>query len=407
MDATVAAQTELARTSGRLASALLGYFVLVTLVITMSPFAFSFRPVYLSLWMMPSDMIANVALFVPLGFLTRSLGDRSNRPLWGDVLFAAAFSVLIESIQIFITGRVVSPVDVATNTCGGFVGVFLRERVERWSMWRPQVVGRIGLDIPLVGLLYLLVPQLWLSGVGLVEDPRRSATVLLLGASGSVVLAALHRHRWEGGVRLAAKAVPPLALVWFAIGALPALAGAPEIFAALALAVIGITAWLLRPGAEVRERRFEADTLGRFVPVFMLYLVVAALWPPMRGLAPWHGAIGLPDGLTAAARVDMLVLLEQVAGFTLLGYAAAEWRGRRELTLAEDLPRVTLTIAAFALALEAVQGCLVGPGASLLRALLATAGATYGAAVYHLARTHVRVLRAGEPRTAVTLEQAA
>src|SRR5688572_5382540 len=226
MDATVAAQTELARTSGRLASALLGYFVLVTLVITMSPFAFSFRPVHLSLWMMPSDMIANVALFVPLGFLTRSLGDRSNRPLWGDVLFAAAFSVLIESIQIFITGRVVSPVDVATNTCGGFVGVFLRERVERWSMWRPQVVGRIGLDIPLVGLLYLLVPQLWLSGVGLVEDPRRSATVLLLGASGSVVLAALHRHRWEGGVRLAAKAVPPLALVWFAIGALPALAGA-------------------------------------------------------------------------------------------------------------------------------------------------------------------------------------
>jgi len=407
MDGTAAAQTELGRTSGRLASALLGYFVLVTLVITMSPFAFELRPLHVSLWMMPSDMIANVALFLPIGFLSRSLGDRPNRRLWRDVLFAAAFSVLIETAQIFITGRVVSPIDVATNTCGGFLGAFFRERIERWSMWRPQVVGRIGLDIPLVGLLYLIVPQLWLSAVGLIEDPRRSATVLLLGASGSIVFAALHRYRWQGGVRLAAKAVPPLALAWFAIGALPALAGAPEIFAALAAAVIAITAWLLRPGAEVRERRFEADTLGRFVPVFMLYLVVAALWPPLRGLAPWHGALGLPDGLTAATRVDMLVLLEQVAGFTLLGYAAGEWRGRRELTLGEDLPRITLTIATFALALEVVQGGLVGPGASLLRALLSTAAAVYGAAVYHLARTHVRILRAGEPRAISELERAA
>jgi glycopeptide antibiotics resistance protein len=405
---SAAAQSQVAATSGRLAAALLGYFVLVTLVITMSPFAFSLRPFHLSLWVMPSDMIANVALFLPIGFLTRSLGNRSNRGLWCDVLLCAAFSLLIETTQIFISGRVVSPIDVASNTCGGFLGAWTRERVERWSMWRPQVVGRIGLDIPLVGLLYLLVPQLWLSGVGLVEDPRRSATVLLLGASGSIVMVALHRHRWQGGVGLAATAVPPLALAWFAIGALPTLAGAPEIFAALAVAVVGITAWLLRPRAEVRERRFEADTLGRFVPVFMLYLLVAALWPPMRGLAPWHGALGLPAGLTAAARADMLVLLEQVAGFTLLGYAAAEWRGRHELTLAGDLPRVTLTIAAFALALELVQGGLAGPGASLLRAFLATAGAVYGAAVYHLARTHVRVLRAvAPPRTIDDLERAA
>jgi hypothetical protein len=50
-----------------------------------------------------------------------------------------------------------------------------------------------------------------------------------------------------------------------------------------------------------------------------------------------------------------------------------------------------------------VQGILSGPGASLLRAALATGGATYGVAVYHLARQHVRALRAesGERRSVI------
>jgi VanZ family protein len=384
-------------TSTRLAVALLGYFVLVTLVITLTPFDFARRPVRLSWIMAPSDIVANIVLFLPIGFLLRSLGFRSTQHVWQAVLCAAAFSTLLETAQIFIAGRFGSPIDLATNTAGAYLGVRLRDHVERWSVWRPQVVGRIGLDVPLVGLLYLLVPQLWLSGVGLVDDARRSATMLLLGCAGSIVLVALHRHKWHGGARLAAKMVPPLALAWFAIGALPSLAGSPEIFAPLALGVLAMTVWLLRPSVEVQERRFEADTLGRFMPVFMLYLVVSALWPPLRAMVPWHGAIGFANRLNDAGVIDVLLLLEQVGGFTLLGYAAAEWRGRRELTLAADLPRVTTIAAAVAVGLELAQGVLAGPGASLVRPLLATSGAMYGAAVYHLARTHVRVLRAGQP----------
>ena len=93
----------------------------------------------------------------------------------------------------------------------------------------------------------------------------------------------------------------------------------------------------------------------------------------------------------------MLILLEQVGGFTLLGYAMAEWRGRRELSLGRDLPLVVGCAALFAGSLELVQGVLSGPGASLLRALLSTSGVVYGVAVYHLARAHVRALRASAP----------
>lgn len=393
MERQAAADRELSQSSTRLALALLGYFSLVTLVITLAPFDFSLRGFELSWMMPPSDMAANVALFVPIGFLLRSLGRRDLRPAWRDLACAAAFSVSVETAQIFIAGRFVSPIDVATNAGGAYLGILLRDRIERWSVWRPHVVGRAGLDIPLVGLLYLLVPQLWLSGVGLVDDARRGGTMLLLGCAGSIVLVALHRHKWRGGARLAAGMVPPLTVSWFTLGALPSLAASPGIVAGMSLAVVALTLWLLRPSVERRERRFEADTLGRFVPVFVLYLVVAALWPPLRPLAPWHGAIGFANRLNDAGILDVLLLLEQVGGFTLLGYAAAEWRGRRELTLGADMPRVAAVAAVFACSLELVQGVLAGPGASLVRAALATSGAIYGAAVYHLARTHVRSLR--------------
>jgi hypothetical protein len=204
---------------------------------------------------------------------------------------------------------------------------------------------------------------------------------------------ALHRHRWPSGARLAARVVPPLALIWFLVGALPAATAAPRAFGALTVCLAAVTWWFLRRDPAPDEQRFEIATLQRFLPVFALYLIVAALWPPFRSIAPWHGAVGFADRLNNARVIDLLLLLEQVGGFTLLGYALAEWKGRRELSLAADLPRVVLAAAAFATSLELVQGVLLGPGASLLRALLSTSGALYGVAVYHLARAHVRALR--------------
>jgi glycopeptide antibiotics resistance protein len=392
----------------RLTVALLGYFVLVTVVITLSPFDFAPRPVRISLLVKPSDVIANVALFLPIGFLLRSvLRGPSPHEAWRVVSTACVFSLVIEIAQLFIRGRFVSPVDVATNTCGAWFGLLLRDRIERSNVWNIRLVGRIGLDIPLVGLLYLLVPQLWLSGVGVVDDPRRAVTTLLLGAGGSVVLAALRRHRWQSGVRLAAQVIPPLALVWFTVGALPALAAAPWMFAPLALAVVVLTWWLLARSSGLHERRFEIDTLRHFLPVFALYVIVSALWPPFRSPVAWHGAIGFSNRLHNAGVVELLALLEQVGAFTLLGYALAEWSGRRELTLGVDVRRIAVPILTFAFALEAVQGMLAGPGASALRALLSTAGAAYGVAVYHLARTHVRTLRAASEAASGPIDAAA
>jgi VanZ family protein len=396
-----------ARTGMRLTLALFGYFVLVTAVITLSPFDFSVRRFRVSLSLVPADIVANIALFLPLGFLGRGLTDGSARSGRRVLWIAAVCSLLIETSQLFLRRRYAGPIDVVSNAAGAWLGVMARDWIERWALWHPRLVGRIGLDVPLVGLLYLLVPQLWLSSVGLVEDARRSITTLLLGCAGSIVLVALHRHRWQSGVRVATHVVPPLAVLWFMTGALPAATASPVAFGTLGLTVATLTAWLLRRAESTHDTRFEVATLRRFVPVFAVYLVVAALWPPFRQPTAWHGALLFENRLNGAGVVDVMLLLEQVGGFTLLGYAVAEWRGRRELSLAADLPLVVAAAAAGALALEGVQGMLSGSGASLLRAVLSTSGAAYGVAVYHLARQHVRALRAEDAGADASATEAA
>ena len=135
-------------TGMRLALALLGYFTFVTLVITLGPFEFASRQPYVAVGFHVVDTILNVALFLPIGFLLRSLGQARTRVGWRAVAAACALSALIEFVQFFLPGRFPSPVDVAANTAGAWAGVWIRDRVERASFWHRDAVGRIGLDIP-------------------------------------------------------------------------------------------------------------------------------------------------------------------------------------------------------------------------------------------------------------------
>ncbi len=324
----------------RLPLALLGYFTFVTLVITLSPFEFAWRQPYVPIGSPAFGTILNIAMFLPIGFLLRSVPVARTRAAWQVVAVGSMLSALIELIQFFLPGRFPSPVDFVANAAGAGAGVWIRDRLERASFWRRDPVGRIGLDIPVVGLLYLLMPQLWLSCIGMVEDRQRILTTLLLLSAGAIVLLDLSRANRRSG-----------------------------------------------------DRRFEVETLRRFMPVFGLYLMTAALWPPFREVVPWHGAFGIVGRVRDASVMGVMLLLEQIGGFTLLGYAIAEWRGRRELTVAADLPFVTGCALLLTALLETLLGFLAGPGASLLAALLSTGGAAYGAVVYHFARSHVRVMR--------------
>ncbi|MBK0419462.1 VanZ family protein [Leucobacter sp. CSA1] len=76
---------------------------------------------------------ANIVLFVPFGLLVPpALGWLRPWGLVGTVVLGAAVSTAIETIQLFIPGRVTSVLDVIANTLGTLCGVLLIALVQAW-----------------------------------------------------------------------------------------------------------------------------------------------------------------------------------------------------------------------------------------------------------------------------------
>jgi hypothetical protein len=113
---------------------------------------------------------------------------------------------------------------------------------------------------------------------------------------------------------------------------------------------------------------------------------------PVSVIGPWHGFFGLTDRITDKSLYALYPSLEYLAAFTVLGYVIAEWRGRSELPLVQDLPRLFLMAAGAAFLLEFLSGFQSGRGASVIRFVLASAGAAFGGTLYHLSRAHIRFL---------------
>jgi len=376
-------------TGRRLAAALLGYIVLVIFLLTWNPFSLALPGhLQLSFRIGPRDALANVLLFLPVGFLYR-LGQGRQR---GAILLGAAISAGIEAGQFFIPGRTPSVVDLGMNISGSWMGAALHDLLAARIAMTPGMVGRLALEVPLMGLLYLLVPLLWVNRLRPDGALNRWLLTVLIGVCGAVVLSDVFQQ-WWGPVNLRSLWRVALAAgAWFLVGIGPSLPAHP-LAGSVSLAGIAILAAalaaILKPYAN---RRFERATLIRLIPGFVLYLLLQALWPPSQPIGAWHGTFGLMVPLAQANLRVNIRLIEHLAAFTVLGYVAAEWRGRAELSWRRDFPRLLLVGMVSALTLEILVGFQAGPGASFLRLMIATGGALFGGILYHLQRDHVRFL---------------
>ena len=367
---------------------MLGYIVLLILVFTWNPFTLALPEHFsLSLRIGPRDAIRNMLLFLPVGFLY-CLTQGSPR---GAILLGLAISVGAEIGQLFIPARTSSPVDLVTNTAGSWMGAALYDLLATRIAMSPRLVGRLALEVPLMGLLYLLVPLLW---VNRLTDDGASRWLLtgLIGICGAIVLSDTFQQWWgPPGIRSVGR-VALAAATWFFVGIGPSLLSQPIAGVAALSGIALLTAALATVPKPSADHRFERTTLLRLLPVFALYLMLAALWPPLRPIGIWHGILGLTDQIVLEGVSINFRLLEYLAAFTVLGYISAEWRGRAELSWRRDLPRLLLVGIVCALILELLVGFQTGPGASLLRPLIAICGAFFGGAIYHLQRDYVRSL---------------
>jgi glycopeptide antibiotics resistance protein len=85
------------------------------------------------------ELIGNVALFVPLGFLLPAAA-RTCRRLWVTLGVAAALSVLIETVQALLPSHATDVDDVILNTAGAALG-FLAFSMIAWMVRRRTAPG--------------------------------------------------------------------------------------------------------------------------------------------------------------------------------------------------------------------------------------------------------------------------
>lgn len=104
--------------------------ILIVLAATAVPANFrAFEPAVVDFTPDTSDILRNVAGYVPLGIVLAALGARA-------VVTAALLSTLAETVQLFTTGRYPSLIDIASNVGGAALGVLV---ARRWDIQVPSI----------------------------------------------------------------------------------------------------------------------------------------------------------------------------------------------------------------------------------------------------------------------------
>lgn len=364
----------------RLGWLLLGWLGIVVAAIVLAPFAFSTELIRTAAWeplaaTEPRDVILNIVLFLPLGFLL----ERVQGGRWTVIAIALVglvISLTIETAQLMLPGRYSAVTDIIANGLGAALGALASASVRRRIGEGDVLVSRFFLDLPLVALAWMLVPLAWLLAIEGLVSADRVALSLAVSAAAGVALAAAGRSAADVTTERWAPRLARVGVAWALVALLPALIIRPWwgmlALGTLAIGMIGGDRWWRRRTRT--ERRVE--------PLAVL-IVLALLSPwfvttsPTLGSLAWNGGGG-------ATRADTLALVQVVVGYATLGFALAEQRGREERGW---LPGTTLALI--------VTWVLAGPlmgGATIARLAVLMLAAVGGAFLYRQQRADILAL---------------
>ena len=373
-----------------LSYALLVYMVILVCLITFIPFHFHVpQKIEISWQGNLYDEITNIFLFLPLGFLFRLSRRNHQDKLWLKALgFGILVSVLIEITQAFIVGRDTSAIDVMTNGLGAWLGAVVFA-IMNHNMKERHVSGVFALEIPLMSLVYLLIPLIWLNGLSAGNEASRLWLMVSLGLFGSIVLSSIYIHRLKDVEGLSSNKITLLAMGWFLVASIPVLAHFPL---QLIVCVIGIgilvrLLTIFQKRISKEDRRFEVPTLRKIFPLYFVYMLLLVFWPTTLAFGQWNVNVAFQDLMLNERIVFTFRFIESIAAFTLLGYMLAEMRGRKD----DSRIKILLMIVTFTLSFLIAVAILKGPPSlsyqTLVEIILITGASVYGAMIYRLQLT--------------------
>ncbi len=377
----------------RLSRALLSYLVVLIAALLLLPYEFAMpAQVRFHLDFAPLSTLATAAMFVPYGFLTRRARvGRLGQHQLAVMLSAAMLSLVLETAQLFEPACVASPWHVIAAVAGAAIGTWLCERAHDDENGTANALHTLLLQLPLMGLAYLLLPLLWASSAAAQDDPSRLVLTLSIGLLGASLLGSIARAVRSWTPDRAWWLVPTVAATWITVGVLPSVLVDWRISLACIVIVTAFAAWRGRWTAPMFfERRYEVPALVAASPFMVIYFIGAGIWPghSFRTIPLVH--LGMPT--TDAGLSLALPLLEAGIAATVLGYVIAEFNGRSESAFRDVASRVAFWTCLTLLASELSRSYFGYEGASVLRVALSLGAAMYGAGLYHLQRAHVKVV---------------
>lgn len=338
---------------------------------TLWPLDFRFQSPHWTLATTPEDIVLNLGLLFPAGFLWRLARPNAVAANLDVLGFGLALSGVLEGLQMFLP-RCASPTDVLMNGVGAWAGAALYSQLDR--SW----VERICLALPLTKVLYLTVPLVGLQALAATGRYAAAVTLVPLAAFSASIAAEIYRK--HAGTRPVARRFVLSFAALFGLAALPLWARLPR----QALILIPITlsfAWLalrIVPKTPPGERRIEQIALRRALPSLGAFLLMIAL-------PRFAGHLGELGGSDAG-----LYVLRDAAAFSVLGYVFSQLHGRGRFGARTESRAVLIAFVATALfgVLRAWQLASELPELAIL-----VAGGTLGATIHRAEVTVIRALR--------------
>ncbi len=350
--------TKKTKDQSALGYALMIYMCIVVVLISLVPFEFRIPESFHLTWSTNlADLVTNVLLFIPVGFLGR-LTRRKGADFFCLQVIAIGLllSFAVESAQVFIPGRYPQVTDVLTNGFGAWLGAISFAMLKK-NLKERQPFKLLALELPLMNLVYLLIPLMWLNGLATGREGSRLWLMLMLGLMGGGVLASIYKSRFQQVLEHSFFKLSLFAMGWFFIAAIPAVINFPKqilFFGSLIGIFVQILARIPRREKN-EERRFELPVLKRLLPFYAVYLLLLAAWPTTLPLEDWQYSINFNELAFNDRIVFIFRFIEYVGAFTLLGYMIAEMRGRKNESFEKTMGWAFFISAASAIFIESCE----------------------------------------------------
>jgi len=370
-----------------LSYALLLYMCIIVLLITLIPFEFRVPEQFKITWSTNfTDLITNIFLFTPIGFFFKlSHGHNRDRLGLDPLVFGLIFSAAIEFAQAFIPGRFTQVIDVVTNGLGAWLGgmifAFLGSQVKGGH------TGRLfALELPLMGLIYLLIPLMWLNGLATGAEEARLWLLLLLGIMGAAIVGSIYVNRFKHSGTIGYSKLAIFTMCWFVFCALPVLIIFPLKIVMFGIVVVFVVQILVRLAGDekAREKRFEIPTIKKLLPIYIIYLLLLAVWQTTMAAGEWRHNIIFEELVFEERIVVTFRFVEFISAFTLLGYMIAEMRGRKNEAVEATLGWTFLIAAGSAILIEIIRSYPAINNINILSIIIIISASIYGAVIYRL-----------------------